>query len=367
MRTGWWVLASILAVAFPGAGRAQAQPEATVAGPKTCDINIDNWNGTYSDRTYVAPYYESILTIAVRVNPVTCTWRIDHSDAPGWIRTDIISGASAGNGYRRGPGVVDIKLSKNKGYARGGRLRFVSSSYSVPVDIDQFNAIGSCAYQLKGTTPGEWTAVPPAFLVVRQAMSMPSNNFLSRITDASNCYINPRAQAYTFGMTGAKIQQMTGVTPRTFVLTRPGVARNTTGEGALFVLSDPTPLKLSGVLALDLPMLAALPPDQQVTQSFDKTFISFADGGGVVRIDGKVHRSMTPSPTRPCLFAPAYYTVMAPTSSGPWLSVTSESSCKSDIDHGTLVIAAKPNGPYDRVGVIFTPWGSVIFVSQPAG
>lgn len=372
MRTGWLVLAGALVAALlevrPALAVPAAQPQAPLAAAQTCDINIDSWVGTYSDRTYSAPWYESVLRIAVRVNPVTCTWRIDSTGKPSWIKTDVVSGVYVGNGRHRGPGVIDIKISKNKGYARGGRIHFVSSSYSVPVDISQSNFIGSCTYDLKATTPGEGMAIVPGFLVVKQLMSMPSNNFSSRIADSSTCYLNPRPHMYTFGMTGATIQAISGL-PRTYQLTRTGVVRNTTGEGALFVMSEPSPLKFSAVLAQELPLPAALPTDLQVTQTFDKNFISFADGGGVVKIDGRVRRSMTPSPTRPCLFTPSYYTVMASGgSSGPWLSVTSESSCKaSHIDQGTLVIAAKPNGPNARVGAIFTPWGSVIFVTQPAG
>jgi hypothetical protein len=33
-------------------------------------------------------------------------------------------------------------------------------------------------------------------------------------------------------------------------------------------------------------------------------------------------------------------------------------------DHGTLVISALPNNSDARVGTIFRPWGSVIFVVQ---
>ena len=368
MRTGWLLLAGVLVATLTGGRQALAQPKPLVAAAaQTCDINIDSWAGTASDRTYHAPWYESILTIAVRVNPVTCTWRIDSAGKPSWFRADVVAGTYVDKGYWRGPGVVDIRISKNGGYARGGRIRFASSSYSVPVDISQSHYIGACTYKLKGTTAGEWTAIPPAFLMVRQYMSMPSSNFSSRIVDSSTCYLNPQPHAYTFGMTGAKIQAISGV-PRTYQLSRPGVVRNATGEGALFVMSQPDLSKFSGVLALELPLPASLPADLQVTQSLDKKFISFADGGGVVRIGGSVRRSMVPSSTRPCLFTPSYYTVMAPSSSGPWLSVTPESSCKTGkIDQGTLVIAAKPNGPHARVGAIFTPWGSVIFVVQPAG
>jgi len=345
---------------------AQAPPQATrpTAEAQVCDINVDNWNGTASDRTYHAPSYESTLTIRVRVSPVNCTWRIDSKGKPSWIKLDVVAGDYAGNGYHRGPGVVDVKLSKNTGFGRSGRFQFVSSSYSVPVDIGQRNGTGACTFKPQGTVSGQWKAIAPGFVTLPQSMLVPANNFSARVVDASTCPLSPRPHAYTFGMTGATIQAISGL-PRTYLISRPAVPNNATGEGALFVLNQPGYAEFSGVLAQELPLPAALPADLKVTMSLDKTFISFADGGGVVRIDGSVRRTVPSS--RPCLFAPGYFTVMAPSSSGSWLSVTSESGCKaSNPDHGTLVIAAVPNGPNARVGAIFTAWGSVIFVVQPA-
>ena len=357
-------VAGLLAVSLGGYAQAPPQTTRPAAEAQTCDINVDNWNGTASDRTYHAPFYESTLTIRVRVNPVTCTWRIDSKEKPGWIKLDVVAGDYVGNGYHRGPGVVDVKLSKNTGYGRSGRFRFVSSSYSVPVDIGQRNGTGACMFKPQGTVSGQWKTIAPGFVALPQSMLMPANNFLARVVDTSTCPLSPRAHAYTFGMTGATIQAISGL-PRTYQISRPAVQRNTTGEGALFVLNQPGYTEFSGVLAQELPASAALPADLQVTMSLGQTFLSFADGGGVVRIDGSVRRKASSS--KPCLFVPSYFTVMAPSSSGSWLTVTSESGCKpGNSDRGTLVIAATPNGPNARVGAIFTAWGSVIFVVQPA-
>ncbi|MEA2563146.1 MAG: hypothetical protein QOH06_4650 [Acidobacteriota bacterium] len=371
MRSALLLVAGAFAASL-GSGFAQPLPEAETTSQQaplvtsevqTCDINVDNWNVTASDRTYHAPFYESTLTFRVRVNPVTCTWKIDNSQKPGWINL-AVSGTDVGDGRYRGPAIINVKISKNTSYGRGGRVRFVSSSYSVPVDIDQASYTGACAFKPKGTVQGQWKTIAPGFLAVTQSMSMPSNNFSARAVDKSTCPLSPRPHAYTFGMTGATIQGISGLA-RTYQISRSGVQRNATGEGALFVMNQPGYAAFSGVLAQELPLLAALTPELQVKMSLDKTFISFADGGGVVKIGGSVKR-MIPS-SKPCLFAPTHFTVMAPTNSGPWLSVTSDSSCKaSNPDSGTLVIAAVPNGPNARVGVIFTAWGNVIFVVQPA-
>lgn len=356
-------LSSSFAQALPVAGTASPQATLLTSEAQTCDINVDNWNVTASDRTYHAPFYESTLTFRVRVNPVTCTWKIDNSRKPSWINL-AVSGTYVGDGRYRGPAIIDARIAKNSGYGRSGRVSFVSSSYSVPVDIGQANYTGACAFKPEGTVQGQWQTIAPGFLAVTQSMSMPSNNFSARIVDKSTCPLSPRPHAYTFGMTGATIQGISGLA-RTYQISRSGVQRNATGEGALFVMNQPGYAAFSGVLAQELPLLAALPPELQVKMSLDKTFISFADGGGVVKIGGSVKR-LVPS-SKPCLFAPGYFKVMAPTNSGSWLSVTSESSCKgSNIDSGTLVIAAVPNGPNARVGVIFTAWGNVIFVVQRA-
>ena len=362
------LLAVIALLTGLGAVHAQVLPSSEKVGPettpKTCYINVDTWNNGPTDRTYEAPFYESILRIRVRVNPESCTWRIDATGKPSWIRTDIVEGASAGNGLRRGSGVIDVKLSKNTSYARGGRFRVVSSSFSVPVDIDQWNYIGACPFNPEGTIPGQWKKIAPGFVAITQFMNMPSNNFSARVVDTSTCPLSPRAHMYTFGMTGATIQKATDAA-RTYQISRPGVSRNDAGEGALFVLNQPGYADFSGVLAQELPLLASLPPELQVTQKLDKTFISFADGGGVVQISGSTNRK-GPSSAKPCLFTPNYYKVMAASNSGSWLSVTSESGCKPGAqDHGTLVISALPNNSGARVGAIFAAWGTVIFVVQP--
>lgn len=366
-----WV-AGVLVVGL-GGGMALAQSGAEPAGPgverlspqaQTCNLNVDNWNVTASDRTYHAPFHESTLTIRVRVDPATCAWRIDNSQKPGWINLSV-TGNYVGNGYFRGPAVVDVRFSKNSGYARSGRVRFVSSSFSLPVDFGQAHYTGSCQFKPEGTVAGQWKVIAPGFLAVTQSMSMPANNFLATIVDKSTCPLSPRAHAYTFGMTGATIQRM-ATPPRSYLISRSGVQRNTTGEGALFVMNQPGYAAFSGVLAQELPLPAALPPEQQVKMSLAKSFLSFADGGGVVRIGGSVQR-LVASASKPCLFAPGYFTVMAAGNAGPWLSITSESACKAgNPDSGTLVISALPNGPNARVGAIFTAWGNVIFVVQPA-
>jgi hypothetical protein len=352
-----------MARASSGVEPAEAPAERLPGQLQACNLNIDNWNVTRSDLTYHAPYFESTLTIRVRVDPESCSWKIDNSQKPSWINL-AVSGNSIGGGYFRGPAVIDVRMAKNSGYGRSGRVKFVTSTYALPVDFGQANYTGACPFKPEGATPGGWKVVTPGFLAVTQSMSMPANNFRATIVDKSTCPLSPRPHAYTFGMTGATIQA-TGV-PRTYLINRSGVPRNTTGEGALFVMSQPGFAAFGAVLAQELPMPAALPPELQVTMSLDKSFLSFADGGGVVRIGGSVKRLVS-TPTKPCLFAPGYFTVMAASSSGPWLSVSPESTCNpGNPNSGTLVITALPNGPNARVGAIFTAWGNVIFVVQPA-
>lgn len=329
-----------------------------------CDINIDSWAGTRSDLTYWSLFYESTITVGVRVAPTTCTWKIDNTGKPSWIKLDVVKGNYVGDGRYKGPGTVDIRLSKNSGYGRNGRFRFATSSYSIPVDISQRNYTGACVVNPSGTNGTSSKTIEKGFISVVQNMAMPTNNFAGQIVDSSSCTLIPRPVAYTFGMNGTTISPIGG-RPRTFDIRRPGIQANQRGEGALLSLTGYTSSDVSGVLALDLPLLGALPPGLQVTrQSLQKNFIAFGDGGGVVRVTGSVARASR-DPGRPCAFSPEHYQVLGGATSGGWLSVTSESACKAgNPDAGTLVIAAQPSQGGRRVGAIFTPWGTVVFVVQ---
>lgn len=186
--------------------------------------------------------------------------------------------------------------------------------------------------------------------------------------DTSSCPLSPRPSAFTFGMTGATITAVGGH-PRTYDLRRAGVAANLEGEGALFVLNEPSYAHFSGVLGLELPDLSALPANLRITrEKLKKYFVSFGDGGGTIAITGKVTRPKT-DPSRPCAFLPEYYRVIGSTSAGNWLSVQPESGCSpGKPDSGTLVIGALPaRSGQPHVGAIFTAWGAVVFVVENGG